>query len=231
MNIAIIPARGGSKRIKSKNIRSFYSKPIIYWPINIAIQSKLFDKVIVSTDDKNIANLANQFGADTPYIRPKELADDFTGTIEVIKHAIEWAIESNLDVESVCCIYPTSVFLTAKVLKLANKVIQEKKWKYVVSVTDFDYPIQKALKITDSGGLEMNDPDFFKTRTQDLARNVHDAAQFYWGPKDSWLNGEHFFQNESYPIEIDRNKVYDIDNEKDWFIAENMFKIINNERE
>ncbi len=226
MNIAIIPARGGSKRIPRKNIRIFAGKPIIAWPIIAAKSSNIFDKVIVSTDDHEIAEVSEKFGAEIPFIRPKELSDDFTGTIPVIKHAINWINQNFRKVENVCCIYATAPFVEKKYLLEGYMELKNQDVEYTFSVTSFPFPIQRGIRISEDNRAEMIYPENFNKRSQDFEEIYHDAGQFYWGKSSAWLEDKVFFANHSIPIKIPRYKVQDIDNEEDWIRAENLFNLI-----
>ena len=152
-SVCIIPARGGSKRIPGKNIKEFNGKPMIAWPIDTVLKSDLFDRVIVSTDSTVIAETAKSFGAETPFIRPQNLSDDYTGTTEVIAHSISWMNDNGYHPNLVCCVYPTSIFLhIGDLIKGYQKIINE-NWSYTFSVTDFDYPIFRSFKIIENHGL------------------------------------------------------------------------------
>ncbi|NLC27616.1 MAG: pseudaminic acid cytidylyltransferase [Campylobacteraceae bacterium] len=221
MNIAIIPARGGSKRIPKKNIKEFYGKPLIAYSIGVAKKSELFDKIIVSTDDENIAKIAAIYGADI-LERPKELADDFTGTTPVVAHAIV-ATQKNIDeLKSVCCIYATAPFLEEKYLKEGHAKLLASNSRFVFSATTFEYPIQRALKI--SG--EMFYPEYLNSRSQDLEEAFHDAGQFYFGTPKAWLERKIMFSKESLMIQIPRYLVQDIDTLEDWKRAELMYRAL-----
>ena len=225
MNVAVIPARGGSKRIPRKNIREFCGKPIIAWPIEVAKESKLFDHIIVSTDDEEIARVSKSFGAEVSFIRPAKLSDDYTGTIEVIAHAISWMHEQDWKLEAVCCIYSTSVFLNKDDLQKGFDALNAGKWQYAISFTDFEYPIFRSFKENPAGGVEMFFPEHFETRSQDLPRALHDAAQFYWGKPEAWLNHLTMFDLHSFPVMIPSWRIQDIDTEDDWKRAELVFEI------
>ena len=227
MNVAIIPARGGSKRIPRKNIRNFCGKPMIAWPIEIAKKSNLFDRIIVSTDDKEIANYAELFGAEVPFMRSKELSDDFTGMSEVIADAVSWMCNKGWQLDTVCSIYATSIFFTVKDLKKGLHALISGKWAYAFSVTDFEYPIFRALKENSNGGINMYYPKYFESRSQDLPLALHDAAQFYWGKPNAWLNNLKIFDDHSFPVKLPRSRVQDIDTEEDWKRAELLFKMMN----
>lgn len=224
MRIAIIPARGGSKRIPRKNIKPFCGKPMIAWSIEAALQSACFDQVIVSTDDAEIAEVARQWGAAVPFVRPAELSDDHTGTIPVIRHAIEWFNLQGQSVEQVCCLYATAPFVTAEDLRRGLDVLQGNDCDYAFSVTSFPFPIQRAIRINAEGRAEMFSPEHFNTRSQDLEDAFHDAGQFYWGRAVAWLQGEMIFSPHSLPVLLPRHRVQDIDTPEDWARAEWLFK-------
>ena len=227
MNVAVIPARGGSKRIPRKNIKQFCGKPMIVWPINVAKQSKLFEHIIVSTDDEEIAEVAKSCGAEVPFMRLAELSDDYTGTTEVIAHAVSWMQKQQWDPKAICCIYATSVFLTMDDLKKGYEALSTGNWSYAFSVTDFEHPIFRSFKESSDGGVEMFFPEHFKNRSQDLPVALHDAAQFYWGTPYAWLNNLKLFEKHSCPIKIPNWRVRDIDTGDDWQRAEILFNIIN----
>ena len=229
MNLAVIPARGGSKRIPRKNIKEFCGKPMIAWPIEVAKQSKLFDRIIVSTDDDEIAKVAKSHGAEVPFMRPAELSDDYAGTTEVIAHAISCMYEQQWQPDAVCCIYATSVFLTIDDLEKGLKAFNSGDWQYAFSVTNFEYPIFRSLKKHQDGGVEMFFPEHFESRSQDLPETLHDAAQFYWGKPTAWLNHDKLFDRNSIPVMIPRWRVEDIDTEDDWIQAEKIFNKLTKE--
>ena len=229
MNVAVIPARGGSKRIPRKNIREFCGKPMIAWSIEVAKQSKLFDRIIVSTDDEEIAEVAKSYGAKVPFVRPAELSDDYAGTTEVIAHAVTWMHEQGWQPEAICCIYATSVFLTVDDLKKGFNALSVGNWSYAFSVTDFEYPIFRSFKKCSDGGVEMFFPAYFESSSQDLPEALHDAAQFYWGKPEAWLKNINLFDRHSCPVIIPRWRVEDIDTEDDWAQAEIKFKKLTKE--
>ena len=228
MKLCIIPARGGSKRIPKKNIRLFCGKPIIQWSIEAAFESKCFDKVIVSTDSEEIADISKRIGAEVPFIRPKSLSDDYTPTAPVINHAIEFIKNKHVNIEYVCCIYATAPFVEAAYVKDGLKKIIDTKANFSFSVTSFPFPIQRAIKLTKDNKSQMFFPENMNKRSQDLEDAFHDAGQFYWGKSSAWLEGKSMFDDNSIPIIIPRFKVQDIDNEEDWQRAELMFKAIKN---
>lgn len=223
MKICIIPARGGSKRIPRKNIRLFSGKPIIAYSIEAALNSKLFDKVVVSTDDKEIADVALKYGAEVPFIRPKALADDYTGTNDVVKHALLFFIEQGSDIEYACCIYATAPFVQQQYLRLGFERLVESNKSFAFSVTSFSFPIQRAVKINSKGFVEAFYPEFIFTRSQDLEEAYHDAGQFYWGKASAFLDDEIVFSPVSIPIILPRYLVQDIDTLEDWKRAEFMY--------
>ena len=226
MKIAVIPARGGSKRIPRKNIKEFFGKPMIAWSIEAAISSNLFDQIVVSTDDKEIARVAESLGANVPFIRPENISDDYATTTDVIAHAVQWMIEENYPVEAVCCIYATAPFIKIRDLQESYKIFNSGAWEYVFTATDFAAPIFRSFKKNHDNGLEMFFPDFFDTRSQDLPEALHDAGQFYWGKPAAWLNRKRIFDHHSTPMIIPRYRVQDIDSDEDWIRAELMAKSI-----
>lgn len=226
MKIAIIPARGGSKRIPHKNIKAFFGKPMIAWSIEVAKESGQFDHIIVSTDDVEIAEIANDFGAEVPFIRPEELSNDFTGTIEVIAHATKWALSEGWDVEAICCIYATAPFIQVTELNDGWDLLKSGNWDYAFTVTDFATSILRSFKQIDDGGVEMFFPEHFTTRSQDLPVALHDAAQFYWGRPTAWLEAKAIFGSNSRTIVLPRWRVQDIDSLDDWKRAELLAPLI-----
>ncbi len=228
MRVAIIPARGGSKRISRKNIKNFCGKPIIAWSIEAAINSGCFDKVIVSTDDNEIAEIAKKYGAEIPFIRPKELADDYTGTNCVVCHAIKWLKTHNVTPSEVCCIYATAPFLQEIDLQQAYLKLIENNCNYVFSVTSYAFPIQRAIKVSANNRTKMFYPEYENTRSQDLEESYHDAGQFYWGTTIAWLTQKSVFDLSSMTYILPRYRVQDIDTPEDWKRAELMFNILKN---
>lgn len=220
MNIAIIPARGGSKRIPRKNIKPFHGKPMIAWSIEAARKTKLFEHIMVSTDDAGIAAVAKEWGAEVPFMRPEALSNDYAGTTEVIAHATEWALQQGWLIDSVCCIYATAPFVQSDDIKEGLLALRSGDWAYAFSVTDYAAPIFRAFRKNTEGGVEMFFPEHFLTRSQDLPEALHDAGQFYWGRPDSWLNGKRIFATHSKPLMVPRWRVQDIDNQADWDRAE-----------
>lgn len=224
MKIAVIPARGGSKRIPRKNIKDFRGKPMIAWSIEAAKTSGLFERIIVSTDDEDIADLAKRWGAEAPFKRPVELSNDYAGTTEVIAHATQWALNQGFEVEAVCCIYATAPFIQVDDLHRGWVALNSGDWDYAFTATDFAAPIFRSFKQNAEGGIDMFYPEHYLTRSQDLPTALHDAGQFYWGKPSSWLDGKRVFDRGSVPIVIPRWRVQDIDTEEDWLRAELMFR-------
>lgn len=230
MKVAIIPARGGSKRIPRKNIKSFCGKPMIAWSIHAARLSGCFDHVIVSTDDGEIADVARTQGAEVPFMRPPELSDDHTGTIPVIAHAIDWMSTNIAAVEHACCLYATAPFVQAEDLRRGFDVLEQSGADYAFSVTSYASPIQRAIRITADQRVEMFNPECFNTRSQDLEEAFHDAGQFYWGRAKAWLAAKPLFSHDAVPVLLPSHRVQDIDTEEDWVRAEAMFRVINQSR-
>ncbi|QUM77857.1 pseudaminic acid cytidylyltransferase [Moritella sp. 24] len=222
MKIAVIPARGGSKRIPRKNIKDFCGKPIVAYAIEAAIQSQCFDLVIVSTDDTEIAEISKRYGALVPFVRPDALADDFTGTNDVVAHAIA---KYGCDVELACCIYATAPFVNKEVIRAGmNALMESGEHDFAVTVTAFPFPIQRALKIGETGSVAMREPEHLSTRSQDLAEMYHDAGQIYWGTRDAFLQAKPLFNNRTLPLILPSYQVQDIDTEDDWLRAELMYQ-------
>lgn len=224
MNIAIIPARGGSKRIKGKNIKIFAGQPLIAYSILAAQQSGEFDDIIVSTDSDDIADVALQNGATVIIKRPKSLADDYTGTSPVVRHAIEHYRHNGQPPEYVCCIYATAPFLQARYLSAGlDQLRNTEDMQYAFSVTTFDFPIQRAIRLCEAG-VEPVDASQMSKRSQDLEECLHDAGQFYWGRTEAWQTHQPMFAKHSIPVVLPRYLVQDIDTVEDWTRAELMYK-------
>lgn len=224
MRVAVIPARGGSKRVPRKNIKLFCGKPMLAWSIEAARASGCFDKIIVSTDDVEIAEIAVALGAETPFLRPPELSDDHTGTIEVIAHAVDWLVRNGFAPSEVCCIYATAPFIRADDLKEGLRLLTRFDCDYAFTVTSYAFPIQRAIRIIDGSSIQMFHPEHFDTRSQDLEETFHDAGQFYWGHASAWIACKPLFCKRSLPIILPRYRVQDIDTQEDWTRAEFMFK-------
>ena len=224
--LAIIPARGGSKRIPKKNIKSFLSKPIISYSIESAIESKLFDEVMVSTDDVEVAEIALKYGAKVPFMRSNKNSDDYATTVDVLKEVIsEYQIQGKT-FDNICCIYATAPFANSiKLIEAFNKLIKSDVYS-VFPIVDFGYPIQRALKI-ESEKLNMFWPENYKKRSQDLEKAYHDAGQFFWCKSTFFQNDlKHAFENAGFII-MKEHEVQDIDSLTDWQLAELKFKALN----
>ena len=218
--VAIIPARGGSKRIPRKNLKPFDGVPMIVRSIRTALDCGLFDQVVVSTDDEEIADVARAHGAQVPFVRPVELADDFTGTAAVIVHAL-----SQLPIfDYVCCIYATAPLLQARYLRQGHELlVQHPDKSFAFSVAGFGFPVQRALTLDEQGALTSLYPEFRNTRSQDLPEAYQDAGQFYWGRREAWLRGDVLFSPASLPVILPRHLVQDIDTLEDWKRAEYLY--------
>lgn len=226
MRVAVIPARGGSKRIPRKNIKLFYGKPIIAWSIEAALESGCFDEVIVSTDDKEIAEVAKAWGASVPFLRPTELSNDYAGTIPVIKHAIEWFLKQGVTPDFICCLYATAPFITGCDLIDGFNTLKKSNSDYSFSITSYPFPIQRAVKLNQDRQVEMFQPDHLNTRSQDLEEAYHDAGQFYWGKSSAWMANKPVFSHFSSAVILPRYRVQDIDTLEDWRHAELMYRAL-----
>lgn len=222
MRVCIIPARGGSKRIPRKNVRDFCGKPMIAWSIQAAQDSGCFDQIIVSTDSDEIAHVAEGCGAKAPFRRAADLADDHTPTVPVIADAIG-QLHLNEEVP-VCCLYATAPFLLPEYLRDGCRLLEETQASFVMSVTTFPYPIQRALRRNASGKVEMLNPMLTQTRSQDLEETWHDAGQFYWARAGIWTSGESMLGSGAFGLPLPRHHVQDIDSEEDWSRAEWMMR-------
>lgn len=223
MNLCVIPARGGSKRVPRKNVRDFHGKPMIVWSIEAALESGVFGHVVVSTEDVEIARIAREAGAEVPFTRPGELADDHTPTVPVVAHGIRKAEELWGEAQAVCCLYAAAPFVQAADLREGLGLLDSSGARYVVPVTSFPFPIQRAVRLTGSGRMEMLSPEHVVTRSQDLEEAYHDVGQFYWGTRAAWLDGIPLMGPDSAPLVIPRHRVQDIDTSEDWERAERLF--------
>lgn len=225
-NIAIIPARGGSKRIHKKNIKNFLGKPIIAYSIESAINSRLFDEVMVSTDSEEIAKIAKKHGAKVPFFRSKKNSNDFATIADVLFEVINEYKNNNLTYDNVCCIFPTAPFVTTTRLGEAYKLLIDEKYLSTFPVLEFSYPIQRSLIKNEDGTVKMSQPQFLKTRSQDLEKHYHDSGQFYWAKIEAFFTEKTLFTSKSGVIELSQMEVQDIDNIDDWKNAEIKYKII-----
>ena len=226
VKLALIPARGGSKRIPRKNIRPFRGKPMLAWSIEAASASDCFDRIIVSTDDEEIAALAISYGAEVPFLRPADLADDQASTKSVVVHSLEWCEQQGLLPQAVCCLYATAPFVQPADLEAGCQLLdQAPAHSFVFTATSFAFPIQRAIHIDASGRSVMFHPEHFNTRSQDLEEAHHDAGQFYWARPEAWMHSANCFED-GRPLILPRWRVQDIDTEEDWRRAELMHRLI-----
>ena len=222
-SIAIIPARGGSKRIPRKNIKNFNGVPVIFYAIEAAKKSGIFDEIIVSTDDTEIAKIAEEMGAKIPWLRDKVLADDFTTTVNVIQNVVQKLSLENIKYESVCCIYPVTPLLHHKSLIKGLEILERANCDYVVAATKVSSSPQRYFKLGDNNQIEMPSRESELTRTQDLEKYYQDAGQFYWGASTAWESGKQIFTSNSRIIELELGASVDIDTLEDWRYAELLF--------
>ena len=226
MRICVIPARGGSKRIPRKNIKPFMGKPVIGYAIEAALASGVFDEVLISTDDPEIAAIAQQFGASVPFYRPKELSDDHTATAPVLIHAIEWYEAQGHKVDEMTCIYPANPFLNASLLKEGYNLWKQAQTDYCFAVSEFPSAPQRALKLDANGHVGSMYPQFRQTRTQDLDRAFFDAGMFYFCRAQTYKDGVPMHSEAATPYILPRHLAHDIDTEEDWNYAETIYKVI-----
>jgi len=225
-NIAIIPARGGSKRIPRKNVKPFLGKPIIAYSIEAAIGSGLFDEVMVSTDDKEIAEIALSCGAVVPFIRSEANANDYATLADVLIEVVEKYEEKGIRIGNICCILPTAPLIDVKDIVSAYKLFTDGSFDSICPVVPFSYPILRSLDIDDQGHLKMNWPEYISTRSQDLRPAYHDSGTFYWIKKEVLLSGKKLFAENGSAIVLNELQVQDIDTETDWALAELKYKLL-----
>ncbi len=223
MIIAIIPARGGSQRIKKKNIKKFFSKPILYWTLKVLKESKLFDKIVISTDSSEIKKVSSQLLVDEIIERPANLSDNFTVIKPVIEHAIK-ALSKKYKIKYVCCVYPCNPFLSINDLKKSFKILKKNLKNLVFPVTEYPHPIQRAFKLKKNNKIFFFDKKNELKRTQDLIKSFHDTGQFYWGTKNNWLDKKRSY-SDSIGFPISKWRSVDIDDLDDWKKAELLFKM------
>ena len=226
MKVAVIPARGGSKRIPGKNVKLFAGKPLISYSINAALSCGLFDRIIVSTDSPEIAKVAKQFGAEVPFLRSPELADDYSGTDAVVLDTLKRIEEKNISARYVCCLYATVPFIRPADLKQGYEILRSSGSCSAFTVTTFPAPIFRALQANEMDQLEMIWPQYRMTRSQDLPEAFHDAGQFYWADVEKYLTEKTFWSSDAMPIPLPRYRVQDIDTPEDWKMAEMMFELL-----
>jgi len=226
MIVAIIPARGGSKRIPRKNIRPFAGKPMIAYSIAAARGCALFDRIIVSTEDEEIAEVARSHGAETPFSRPQELADDSTGDGEVIDHALRELAHHGQRVDFACCVYATAPFLSAEDLRRGFDLLKKNGRRFTFAATAFPSRIQRAIRLLPGGGIAPFFPQWIQSRSQDLEDAYLDAGQFYWADAEAWQQRLPFYEAHTEPVILPRHRVQDIDTLEDWAHAELMYRAI-----
>lgn len=219
-SIAIIPARGGSKRIPNKNIKKFLGEPIISFTIKAALKSNLFDTVMVSTDDHKIKEIALEYGAEVPFLRSEKNADDHATTLDVICEVIESYRNIGKSFDYSCCIYPTAPFTTPEKLSHFKKILVDKNFDCVFPILEYSYPIQRALKLNDDQTIEMVNPEHLATRSQDLEARYHDAGQFYWFITEKLISERKLWTDNTAGVVINPMEAQDIDNIDDWRLAE-----------
>lgn len=224
--IAIIPARGGSKRIPRKNIKDFLGMPIIAYSVKAALESGIFDEVMVSTDDEEIAEVAKKFGANVPFLRSEETANDYATTADVINEVLDTYKENGHEFDVVCCLYATAPFVTAERLKEASAILKEGSFDSAFTCTPFSYPVLRGLIINDAGRIAMKWPEYKKSRSQDLPQFYHDAGQFYFATVESFQKTNGFWGVNTAPIIVSELEVQDLDTLTDWALAEMKYKIL-----
>ena len=222
--IAIIPARGGSKRIFRKNVKSLAGVPAIAYPIELALNSGLFEKVIVSTDDSEIAEVSRKYGAEIPFLRSSELSNDFAITVDVISDAAERLQNQGEMYDYICCIYPVTPLLKVQRLMEAIKILESGVWDYVFPAIEFPSHIERGFKKGISGNIDFCYPEFANTRTQDIGKTFHDAGQFYFGKSEAWLTRKPILCGNATFIELVKNETFDIDDLEDWVLVEQLVK-------
>jgi len=231
MNIVIIPARGGSKRIPRKNIKDFCGQPMLAYPIRAALESGVVDKVVVSTDDYEIADIARQYGAEVPFMRDPQLADDYTGTTVVIRNALQRLLQIGWKIENCACLYATTPLLNANLIKTLFDQLIATHADYVFTAARFSFPIQRALLQTEKGGVTPFDASSIGKRSQDLAPTFHDAGQLYWAKTETWLDAQkQVFGANSQLYELASHLVQDIDTLDDWRRAELLYQLLQAQR-
>jgi pseudaminic acid cytidylyltransferase len=225
MNIAVIPARGGSKRIPRKNIRIFHGLPVIAYAIKTAKASGVFSEVFVSTDDEEIAEVARSYGATIPWMRSKDLSDDHSSTISVMQDAVIKLKSSFSELEYACCIYPATPLLQPSFISNGFQILKDGDWDYVISASRTGTPPERSFSLDSSKVVEMHFPEHQATRTQDIPPSYNDAGQFYFGRISSWESGLQIFSSKSTIVEIPRELSVDVDTLDDWHYAELLFEM------
>ena len=223
-NICIIPARGGSKRIPRKNIKLFLGKPIIAYSIEAAINSKIFDEIMVSTDDIEIASIAKEYGAKVPFFRSEKNSNDFSTTSVVIEEVIFEYKKFGKYFDQICCCYSTAPFISPERLTQGLELLENKEVESVFPIVEFDYPILRSFKLNENKYLDYNWPEYINSRSQDLPNSYHDAGQWYWIKATAFETYRNLFTPKTKAIQLSKIEVQDIDNESDWNLAELKFR-------
>lgn len=223
-NICIIPARGGSKRIPRKNVKEFLGKPIIVYSIEAALKSGLFDEVMVSTDDQEIAEIAKQYGASVPFMRSAETANDHAIIADVLEDVLKGYDKLGKHFDNMCCMLATAPLVQVETIKEAYESLMRSEYTTALPVVQFSFPIMRSYKMNEHGGLEFNWPEYATVRSQDIAPAYHDAGMFYWHKIEPWRKNN----RKRMGIVVDEVRVQDIDTETDWQIAEMKYKLLNN---
>ncbi len=225
-NLAIIPARGGSKRIPKKNIKPFLGKPIIAYSIDTALKSNLFSHIIVSTDSKEIADISQKYGAEVPFFRSKENADDYATLPDVLNEVYKYLEQKlNISFDNICCILPTAPLITVQRINEGYELLKNSGVSSVIPVKAFSYPVWRSFRINEQNRLEMIWPEYLKSRSQDLPVVYHDAGSFYWIKTGSFLKEKNLFTSKNQPIILKETEVQDIDTMEDWKLAELKYKL------
>jgi len=222
-NLCIIPARGGSKRIPRKNVKPFMGKPIIAYSIEAALKSGLFDEIMVSTDDEEIATVAWQYGASVPFMRSAETANDYATTADVLKEVIAKYREQGLEFDNMCCIYATAPLVQSDDIRRGFELLEKSAFTVVYPVVPFSYTIWRCLDVAEDGSMRRHWSEYENSRSQDLPTEYHDTGTFYWYKVNDWLAGNENFGG----IIVDETTIQDIDNETDWKLAEMKYKLLN----
>lgn len=227
--IAIIPARGGSKRIPDKNIKDFFGKPIISYAIGAALESGLYDEVMVSTDSEEIAEVARQFGAKVPFIRSSDNSNDFATTVDVLCEVLGWYERQNIKFQYATCIYACAPFVNSKVLQDSFEILKKEKCDCVFPIVEYSHPIQRALKLSETAKITAYDDANSNVRTQDLDKAFHDAGMFYTFDVNKLFVNKSLRTQNTFAIEVDELHAHDIDTDTDWILAELKYKLFSNE--
>jgi len=223
-SIAVIPARSGSKRIPRKNVKTIAGLPAIAYPIRLAIDSGIFERVIVTTDDKSIADISISLGAEVPFIRSSILSNDFAGTVDVVSDVASFLIKNKEKVDYICCIYPVTPLLRVHRLQEAFELVVNGNWDFVLPAIEFTTPIERGFKKTIFGSIELVNPEYMSTRTQDISKTFHDAGQFYFGKTEAWIHKKPILGGNSTFLELSKYEVLDVDDIEDWAFLEQIIE-------